>query len=197
MLGSVGALKQYLDQFGGTTDKDATLTAILERATAIVETELGYSFDAAAPSTRVVYGDGTDFLTLPDNATVVTAVTTLSGYSVPDYVHIGDLLQVTRNGILGYATPLGGLAGYGYPSGGWQLGVPYTVAATYGYGTAPADITQVALEVAVQLWRFRDSGGSTVVGIEGAGAVTVRNALSPLAKGILDAHRLRPGLGVY
>lgn len=169
---------------------DAKIQKVLNRATQIIDTLLGFSFTlSGSPSTQVVYGDGTDYLQPPAFvAGSVTAVTAPSGYTVPSYVVADDLLVVTRDGLMGPLYGSEAIAGRLYgPLGGWLAGVPYTVAATFGYSVYPADIVEACLEIAVDLWRFKDAGSIKMVGVEGAGVVTGKG-LPPTAKAILDAR---------
>jgi hypothetical protein len=133
----------------------------------------------------------------------VSLVETLDGYTVPDYVESGGALRTTNaTGIYSVpyypqlATP-GDTYGFGpdYTSGiRWLLGVPYTVHATYG-ATADDLVTarMCCLEIAVNIVRFGDSGGSGVVGIEGAGAVEVKNNYSPIVRRMLGYLKRRTG----
>lgn len=172
---------------------DARIQKVLNRATQIIDTVLGLSFTLSdAPGNSIVYGDGTDYLVPPAFvAGSVTAVTAPSGYTVPAYSAIDGVLIVTRDGLMGPLYGSEALAGRLYQLlGGWLPGVPYTVAATFGYSAIPADIVEACLEIAVDLWRFKDAGSIKVVGVEGAGMVTGKG-LPATAKAILDARLAR------
>lgn len=179
---------------------DARLQKALDRATQIIDTYLGFSFTlSGAAGTQVVYGDGTDYLEPPAFvAGSVTLVTAPNGYTVPTYTIANGVLQVTRDGLIGPLYGSEALTGRLYsPLGGWLAGVPYTVAATFGYSAYPADIVEACLEIAVDLWRFKDAGSIKVVGVEGAGMVSGKG-LPATAKTILDARLLRAGFpGVW
>lgn len=168
--------------------QDARLQKILDRATAIIDTYLGVAFPASgSPSTRIVYGDGTDYLVPPAFVTgSVTAVTAPTGYTVPTYTVIDGVLIITRDGLMGPLYGSESLSARLYaPLGGWLAGVPWTVAATFGYSATPDDIKECCLEIAVDLYRFRDAGSIKMVGVEGAGVVSGKG-LPPTAKIILD-----------
>jgi hypothetical protein len=172
---------------------DARIQKVLDRATQIIDTVLGVSFSLSdAPGSSIVYGDGTDYLVPPAFvAGSVTAVTAPSGYTVPAYSAIDGVLIVTRDGLIGPLYGAQALTGRLYqPLGGWLPGVPYTVAATFGYSAIPADIVEACLEIAVDLWRFKDAGSIKVVGVEGAGMVSGKG-LPATAKTILDARLAR------
>lgn len=179
--------------------KDRVLQQALDGATSIIDTLLGVTFPtASSPGTRIVYGDGTDYLIPPAFvASSVTAVTAPTGYTVPDYTAIDGILIVTRNDLIGPLYGSESLAARLYsPLGGWLAGVPYTVAATYGYSAVPDDIKEACLEIAVDLYRFKDAGSIKMVGVEGAGVVSGKG-LPPTAKIILDkrlAQLVAPGV---
>jgi len=169
---------------------DVRLQKVLDRATAIIDTYLGFSFTlSGAPGTQVVYGDGTDFLEPPAFVSgSVTAVTVPAGYTAPVYTVVDGILIVTRDSLMGDMYVAETIAGRLYsPIGGWLLGVPYTVAATFGYSAIPADIVEACLEIAVDLWRFKDAGSIKVVGVEGAGIVSGKG-LPATARELLDAR---------
>lgn len=172
---------------------DALLQKVLDRATAAIDTYLGLSFTlSGSAGTRVVFGDGTDYLEPPPFVTgSVTAVTMPTGYTVPVYTVIDGVLIVTRDGLMGGMYAAETIAGRFYnPIGGWLAGVPHTVAATFGYSAYPDDIKEACLEIAVDLHRFKDAGSIKSVGLEGAGMVTGKG-LPATAKMILDARIVR------
>lgn len=180
---------------------DARLQKVLDRATAIIDTYLGQGFalSSGTPGTQIVYGDGTDFLEPPPFvAGSVTLVTAPTGYSVPIYTVVDGILIVTRDGLQGTLYNSETIAGRLYnPIGGWLAGVPYTVAATFGYSAIPDDIKEACLEIAVDLWRFRDAGSIKAVGVEGAGMVSGKG-IPATAKAILDARVAAAGFpGVW
>lgn len=171
---------------------DARLQKVLNRANAIIDTYLGFSFTlSGTPATQVVYGDGTDFLEPPPFiAGSVTLVTVPTGYTAPAYTAIDGVLVVTRDSLLGGMYESETIAGRLYnPIGGWLAGVPYTVAATFGYSAIPEDIKEACLEIAVDLWRFKDAGSIKMVGVSGAGVVSGKG-LPATAKAILDKRLL-------
>lgn len=177
---------------------DALIQAVLDRATAIIDRVIDVAFDAtSAVTTEVVYGDGTDFLPLPidTQAGTVTAVTAPSGITVPDYVERPRFLVITRGGFTGRPLESTALLDY-YSYTGWRQGVPYTIAATYGYTSVPADITEVCLELAGRIWRGKEAGFSDVVGVEGGGAVGYESALPALCKLILSKYTKARTVGI-
>ncbi len=198
---------QSLDQFQNDADPpDVALTARLDQAEAMVNAYLGAgaSLGAASISSKTVYGDGTRMLLLPPHTDgSASAVTTLAGYTVPSYTQQGGYLVTTDStGIVNGDASYGLSAqwyNYGYPMYVWQRGLPYTVTATFGYDTSTLAILKaVTLDLAVQLHRYRDSGGSETIGAEG-GITTVRSGLTMLHKLSLDAvrRRISQSVGVY
>jgi hypothetical protein len=189
---TIEQLRAYLPQIKETVSRDDLLADVLDRATAIVDRETGLAFGTAAAGSRTAYGDGTAWLVPPHyTAGSLTAVTTISGWSVPAYTEQdGMLVARSSSGILG-------LNRAGDPFLGWAAGVPYTVAATFGYADVPADITECTLELAVRIWRARDAGFSDVVGVQGGGAVGYNGALPALVKRILEGYKRRESAGVW
>lgn len=190
----------YLEQFEGDgtldTTHDSVLLAILERAEAFVNSYIGTtsSLSAAAASTTIVYGNGLQSLTLPPLVPgSVTLVTAPSGYTIPDYIEQdGALVLTDSSGIVlqPYRSSLAFTTGSPIR---WTYGVPYTVSATFGWSAGDlAILAEATLQTAVQLWRFRDTGGSDVSGTEGA-VVVVKAGWTPLVKSGLDdiARRVR------
>lgn len=201
MRGATGRLDQLTDT---NANRDTLLQACLDQATSIINMELGFALTAAAPGTQTVYGTATVWLPLPlFTAGSVSLVATLSGYTVPSYVESGGALRITNSTGIYTAppdyrlTPASGYGyGYGYDSGltyggggVWLAGVPYTVSATYGASADDLNAAKMCcLEIAVMLWKFRDSGGSTAVGTENA-VVVVKNAYSPVVSRMLGYLR--------
>jgi hypothetical protein len=196
---SVTELKRYaLTQLEETSEDDTQLSHYLAVATALIDNELGYSFEATNTTPQIVYGDGTPYLKLPADYVSGAVVTAPSGYTVPTYVERdGFLITTDAYGVL-YHVATGGLATtYPYYNV-WLPRVPYTIAATYGYGaTVPVDIKHLCIEIAVMVRKYAAVGGSDVVATETA-AVTVRSQLNPLQKAILAAHAASSSdIGVY
>jgi hypothetical protein len=187
---TLAQLKAYLNQITDDS-QDALLEDVLDRATAIIDTVVGYSFAPAASGERVVYGNGTDYLIPPQFvAGTVESVATITGYTVPDYIEQAGALVVTRESLTGAAYHSQSLSGAPYGlTGGWLAGVPYTVTADFGVAaTVPLDIQECCLQLAVRIWRAKDAGFSDVVGVEGSGDVGYNGALPALVKKILTTY---------
>lgn len=180
--------RSYLPQLLETTEHDGAIEYYIDVASAVIDLTTQTTFPTAAAGTQVVYGDGTDYLVPPAFvAGSVTAVTAPSGYDVPSYVERNGVLVVTRSGLTGRAYSGPPSLTYWYPYSGWQDGVPYTIAATFGYSTNVLSVVEhCACEIAVRLWRFKDAGGSEVIGADAA-AVQVKQQFSPLVQQMLAA----------
>lgn len=219
---TVDQLRRYIQQAPDGSDEDVRLAEILDRASAIVDLVVGYTFDTATVGARVVYGDGTSYLPLPPFETgTVTTVTSISSVTVPNFVVEGNSLRaVDSQGIkpsyprtyhrhawyTGYEDDVTNghvvLFGGGRVTTAWRAGVPYTVSAAWGEGSTlnPA-VVEATLEIAAAIYKEKDAGFATVIGVgDGAtgGAVNIRNALPLKAKTILEAlARDTSGAGVY
>jgi hypothetical protein len=193
---SVAEFRANFPQVPAGAADDALIAEKLAAATAIIDQRVGFSFGAAAAAPKLIYGDGTGYLALPPYvAGSITAITAPDGYSVPGYAERDGLLVATD--AAGVAYQPGGTGISSYASSTWREGVPYTVAATFGYATVPADIKEACLEIAGRLWQGRNSGYSDVIGVEGANAVGYQKALPALVKAILDSYKERSSLGVW
>lgn len=156
---------------GGTTPSvtvapalDAILGDVLERAEAIVE-------DALAPVVFASYGTATSIDVLSQaqpsvylkppihQAGSITAVKTIPrpGAPIADEDDVDEWTQ--RDGYL--------ILGSMWAGRQW-----YRITAVFGYGPAPAAAQQLALEVAVNIWRSKDRGlYSEIQGAEDGGSV--------------------------
>jgi hypothetical protein len=190
----IGYLNQFRDETTSNPDLE-TLHDCLLRAHAAVNLELGVSTDLelGESATSVLYGDGGLYLISATPMSTVTAVTAPSGYDVPDYVLLDGMLRITdSSGVLiePWYPALGGATYWPYGSG-WLRGVPYSVTATFGPNADDMHhLTQATLERAVQLWRYKESGGSETIGAEGA-ITTVRTNWTPGTLRGLEAIKRR------
>lgn len=180
---TVEELKRYLEQIKEdvTLDTLTLLQEVLDRATSIIDGELGFSFDGYTPGTRTVYGWDTDTLWLPPHEVgSVTAVATApGGTAITGWVESSDG-RVYRESYYNPESDL--ILSWGRSR--------YAVTANWGYGDPPASITQVCLELAVNMWRARDKGLWTdVIGVEGAGGIRYIGGLTNQQRGIIEAAR--------
>lgn len=157
---TVDELRTYLKQVGAGAEVDDNLDAILTRATSIIDGVLGFEFGAyPAASTKTLYSDGTPYLLLPPcNASSLTTITSSDGTA-----WVGYEVRPIRKRTWLYQL-------YGWPA------LPLTVSAAWGYGPPPASVTEVCLELAVNIWRSKDRGlFSDVIGVETGAAGALGN----------------------
>lgn len=207
LRGPDGALDQFTAADGiAQTHKDILLQDCLDDAEAIINAELGFVLTAATEGDQVVYGDGTAYLSLPLYVPLsVDEVAAPTGYTVPDYIERDGML-VTTDAVGILVSPYSYYQYGTYPplyspfatSGGiWAAGVPYTVTADWGASAADLLVARrITLELAVQFFRFKDAGGSQVLGVEGAGAVVVKNAFSPVVQAAITNLQRHHGQAV-
>jgi hypothetical protein len=168
---------------------DALLQNCLDRATDIVRNAMrallgDQTFDYAAygsASTKIVQGYTGDYLSLPAHqAGSVTLVEYQSGTNPATYATLPvDQWGEEADGRL-------------YRSSTWLAAVwqRYRVTAIWGYGPVPDAIEELAIELAVNIWRSRDKGGFTeVVGVEGSGGIRAIAGLNKQQVMILENIR--------
>ena len=180
---TVAQLRQYLGQVATGVSKDAELTAILERAHAIVNDVLGFTFAAygVTATDKDVRGQAGEWLRPPAyKAASITAITVVTSRGSDDESEEAVDDYVVDEEIRPYRVWL---------SGGWTRGTWYRVTAIWGYGAAPDSVIETELEVAVNIWRSRDAAsfGSTLG--EGSGSVGVNRALTWAQRSILEGVR--------
>ena len=177
---------------GGTTPSvtvavalDALLQDILDRACAMVESALlpvEYAAYGAA-SAEVVRSEPyrTTYMRLPAHQHgSVTAVVEVAKLTSTTGTTIDPDDYVQKAGYLIAADA----------ETRWRAHAAYRITAVWGYGPAPADVQQVALELAVNAWRQRDRGlYSEVQGVEGGGAVSYVGGINATQRMVI--HRAR------
>jgi hypothetical protein len=179
---TVAQLRGYLQQVG-TTPADVTLMGeVLERATSIVDAELGFSFDGyQARAARDVWaGNGGQYLYLPahEAGSLVTV----------HHVQGRGLVTETLRAVTDYVIERGWKL---YRLAGWQRREWYRAVAAWGVGQAPASIVEVTLEVAVNIWQGRQATRfSENLGAEG-GAQMFYRALSWSQRSIIQREKQR------
>ncbi len=123
-----------------TVGQELTLVATLERATSMIDAVLGFRFAGYTSAAQRVLAYGGAYLALPPHQ--------------PGSVSSVAWGSATVDTGFYAATPAGQLLAL---SGAWGVGA-YTVTAAWGYGDPPPVITQICLELAVNLWRAKDTG---------------------------------------
>lgn len=167
---------------------DDLLQNALDRATGIIRDALRSlladpAFDYAAfgaASTRIVSAYDATYLSLPPHqAGSVSLVEYQSGSNPATYTTL-DAAQWDEE-----------MGGQLYRSSGWWSGYGggagrYRVTAVWGYGaTPPASIEELTLELAVNLYRSRDTGGFVEVAGEGNAAIRQVAGLTKLQQQVL------------
>ncbi len=176
-------MRLYLDKVPTGGPADELLDLIGVRATDIVDTYLGFSFDGYTTEGRVVFGIvGSPYLYLPAHAAgSVTGVLLGTGTdALTDWSEQSDgsLLRTNISGIYGSSY----LAGQPWGWGGYG----YTITADWGYGDPPEAVKEVALEIAINIYRSRDKGLYTdVIGVEGSGGIRYIGGLTKQQADIL------------
>jgi hypothetical protein len=175
-------LREYLPTAPKTTETDALLQRVLQRATSIIDLYLGFSFAGYAEEARRVGAGYGPFLSLPPHEPEsVTEVAPARDPETP--VDPSEWDELSDGTLWRSAT--------GYNPNPWGSD-RYIVTAAWGYGDPPEAVTEVCLELAVNIYRSRDAGRfSDVVGVAGGGAVGYERALTAQQKLILERVRAR------
>lgn len=174
---TVAQFRAMFQQVPPGLDQDALLAEYLERATALVESALGFAFEtySAATERRFSAPGGRCLLYVPQHERGSLTGLSLNGTELTDYeTEAADFTCLWR-------------------AAGWPAG-RYTATAKWGYGAAPAAIVQVTLEKALNLYISAQGGAfSDVVGIEGGGAVGYNRAWTNGQRAVIETTRLQFG----
>lgn len=169
----------YMKQLDVTAEPVAsTVELILDAAESAVNGYLRFVFDGYELGERQVRAGRSAYFNLPHHeyGSVVEV-------ALPDGTVIDEGWEETDEGVL-YAVDAHG------NEGGWGRGY-YTVTAAWGHGPVPASVKEVVMEVAVNIWRSKDSGTFTnVIGVHGGGTVGYEKAMTPRQKLMLDNVKL-------
>ena len=189
---TVAEFRAMLTQIPTGAAVDAMIQEYLDRATAKIDGELGFSFAAfGAAATDKDFRNRvcSQYLVLPaylDGSITHVYQLFSKGTSSESTSEILSteyeaLTEGAHNGARLYYA-------WGWPAG-W-----YRVTAKWGYGLPPDDIVQVCLEKAINLYIGAQGGQfSDVVGIEGGGAVGYNRAWTNDQRTVLANTRLRFG----
>lgn len=183
---TVTQLREYLGQVKAGEGVDAQLTAVLARATDIVNDALGFQFEAYGEeaTAKDVRALDSEWLWLP-------AYQAGSIESIALVTSRGDSSESTET-ITGWVADEDERPYRVWRSGGWMHDVWYRVMAIWGYGAAPDAVVEVTIEVAVNIWRGRDAANwQATVGADGQGAVSFSRALTWAQRSIIDGVRAR------
>lgn len=172
----------YLTQIDiAEPDQLTKVNAVLARADAIVDGYLRFSFTAFANSEKNVRSQFGPYFVIPGHDVgSVSAVTTMGATAITDFEEKADGVLYAYDPDTGYEWD-------------WN-GAMYKITADWGFGDVPADVKEVALELAVNIWRSAESGHFTnVIGAtDGGTAVGYESDLTPRQKVVLkNARRAR------
>src|SRR5574338_172031 len=199
---TVEQLGDYLEQVDTTADA-SLLEAVIGRAESIVTEYLGFEFAGygATATARLVPAYGTPTLVLPPHQIGSITAVRLEGATTDI-----DAATYTEDTVTGNLTFDGYWPSVTYPGTGWWGAFStsgywgparYSVTAKWGYDTAPAALEEVALELAVNIWRGRDKGmWQDIVGVEGSGGLRFTGGVTNQQRAILDSIREKYAGGV-
>lgn len=173
---TVQELRDYLKQVEQSTETTSPmLVTILARATSIIRTAIRnelrdriFDFDSDTPAaiTRSINAGYSVYLALPPHTigSITSVIKTSSAAAVVGYT------EQTTSPHYGALRLTGDAWAITAPSlwAGW-----YTVTAAWGYGVVPANINELCLEIAVDIWRKKDAGFFAEIGTAGEGALPV------------------------
>jgi len=165
-------LKTYLGIEQSNTTDDALLTALIARAQAIIDAQVGRTFEAAADTIRYFTYADLDGLTLWFGADCAQITAIVNGDGAP--VAPSSYWTEPRNITPYYGAKLKPQIGLAWD--GWTDDIAVTGRWAYSV-TAPADIVQACIRLAAWLYRLRDNAQADQAIV--AGNVTVLPATLP------------------
>lgn len=194
-------IRQHLWQVKAGDPEDSKLQDAVDRANSIVERAalpVVFADYPGAATQQVVFSDGTAYLELPPYQTgsitqVRYGATDGQIVAATDYTIQGQMLRLVN--YYGYT---GFYPYYPHFTSGWGRG-PYYITAKWGYGPAPADIIQITLELAINIFQATESGGiRQYESVEGDTIVLQTTGLSARQQAILDTLKAQytPGVTV-
>ena len=169
-----------------TTDEDkAKLANVITRSSRRIDdyvtdgaVENYFAPSPAAPTPRIIRGDGNSYLSLPEFvAGSVTTVTAPAGFTVHEYDEVSGRLIIKNSA--------GALTRYRV----WVDGMPYTVTARYGFAATPGAVTEACLMIVVRTYRSSDEAFSGVIGNINRDNQIIERALPAAAQEMLDVYR--------
>jgi hypothetical protein len=168
---------------------DDELDALIEQASRFFDLECGVEpgyFEAAGGtvSTKTIYGDGTNYLTLPPYVpgSLSPVITLPEGYTAPNFIE--------QNGYLVLTTSSGVLPPFQHFHNclwsGWSSGVAVAVSARWGFASTPADVKMAVIELVINLKRETDPAELKLTNLEGQ---PLREPIPPRVKAIARRWR--------
>lgn len=182
---TVDDVQQYLLQIeDSNTAEIAVLTAVLPRAITIVERAIGqmlavenFTFNSTTPadSENYVYTmHNYPYVYLPPIQGAITSVAYESGFN--QWTTIDAANYTVRDGQL------------------WFNAIPtpktyLRITAPWGYGDCPADVAEVMIETAINIWRSKDKGGfAEMIGESGNSYLRTVASLTKAQQAVLQAY---------
>lgn len=177
---------EHLTQVPTGATNDALLIQMLQTATALVDSALGFSFSAYGAATAKDVrgaGAGADTWAIPPHEIAsVTTVFEVSGKGTT---------SESTTAVTEFAELDDGRLYYG---AGWSNGPWYRITAEWGYGPAPEEIVKITMQRAVDLWNDRMARSSAdSVGVDGPGSAPAQRAWTWLQYQTIQAARRDAG----
>ena len=180
---TVAQVKQYLPQITGS-EHDVVLSAMIDRATRMVDDVLGFSFGAygsTATERDVWSGNGGDYLLLPAYKTgslaSVYLVTDRGGDDEDATEEIDDYKEDDRWRL--------------WRAAKWPRRTWYRCKAIWGPGGVPDTIVEGTIEISENIWRGQHAGQIDRSGAEGGGSVAYARALTWAQRSAIDRVRMQ------
>jgi hypothetical protein len=182
---TIANLREYLPQIASGATNDAMLGRILERARGAVDNVLRFSFF----DVDVTTGTATSWPSAA--ARTVPTMPTERWIRLPSY-KLGSVATITYTNDTNTTTTLSdwsedwnGGEFCLFHLDGWKYS-PYIVTAQWGFGPPIPIVTEICLELAVNIWRTREKG--SFVEAQGQGGTTIKavGAISPQQKEALQ-----------
>jgi hypothetical protein len=172
-MSALVSVEQVKDALGikaaaADTVDDATLSSVVFRASAIVESYLlsvrpgfvGFaagsnSRSAVGSNTRLYHGTGTDTIFIDDASSIASV--TVDATAISSAAYVVEPLNTTPKRMLTYVLPFSSIQGL-LPSI-WNRGTANVAVTGYwGINYVPDDVQQVALAMAVLIWQREQDG---------------------------------------
>jgi hypothetical protein len=150
-------VKRRLRKTNFTADEQVEVTLLRDAISRMIEdyleVEEAFFIPPTLPSSRRVYGTGASSIFLPIPVYGSVTISTLAGYTVPNFTVQGNnLISLTEEG---NRTP--------YIV--WETGLAYDVTGLWGYSAVPPQIKEAGLEIIARI--FRENPGDGVQGMIG------------------------------
>jgi hypothetical protein len=183
-------LRAYRKIATTNTSDDALLTSLLARAQALIERETGLVFEAAADTTRYFdptrdAEDGLLYLDYP--LAQITSITNGDGHVFA----VSEYTTEPRRGAPYWGIRLRSALGLAW---NWDSALApdaaIAIVGRWAYAvSAPADIVQATIEMALYLYTLKDAGPGDAIGINAEGGVVVAKGIPDTVARVLRNYR--------